>query len=71
MASPDDMLAAAQNLVRAVNALNITLQAVFPVSGATSASATAGGGTLPATPEEFLTVTLPDGTARKIPLYLP
>lgn len=44
---------------------------VFPVGGATSTSATAGGQTLPANPAGFMAVTLPDGTAVKIPYYNP
>jgi hypothetical protein len=48
-----------------------TVRAIFPVGGATSATATAGAQTLPASPAGFLAVTLPDGTAVKIPYYNP
>ena len=59
------------NAVQALNKINKTLSEVFPLSGATSATATAGAATLPANPVSFLSVTLPDGTAAKIPLYNP
>lgn len=48
-----------------------TVRGIFPIGGATSASATAGAQTLPANPAGFLAVTLPDGTAVKIPYYNP
>lgn len=66
------LLAAAQNLVRAVNGLNETLSDVFPIGGATSTSANAGSaGAPPAQVLGYLAVTLPDGTAVKIPYYAP
>jgi hypothetical protein len=48
-----------------------TVRGIFPVGGATSTTATAGAQTLPANPAGFLAVTLPDGTAVKIPYYNP
>ena len=47
------------------------LAAIFPIGGATSAAATAGAAALPANPLGFLAVTLPNGTAVKIPYYSP
>jgi len=48
-----------------------TLASIFPIGGATSSTATAGAATLPANPLGFLAVTLPNGTAVKIPYYSP
>lgn len=45
------------------------LKNAFAQIGGTSATATAGAATLPANPVGFLTVTLPNGTAAKIPYY--
>lgn len=67
------MLTAALNLVQAVNRIDKTLSAIFPIGGATSTTVGAAGAAsaLPATPEGYLAVTLPDGTAVKIPYYNP
>lgn len=54
-----------------LGALIQTLASIFPVGGATSTTATAGAATLPANPLGFLAVTLPNGTAVKIPYYKP
>ena len=48
-----------------------TIRGIFPIGGATSTTATAGAQTLPANPAGFMAVTLPDGTAVKIPYYNP
>lgn len=45
------------------------LRAAFIQFGGTSSSATAGAATLPANPVGFVTATLPNGTAVKIPYY--
>lgn len=69
MASIDDLFAAMQNAVTAINALNQTLAAAFPqADAAVTSTATGGGATLPANPEAFLTVTV-SGESYKIPLY--
>jgi hypothetical protein len=76
--SNDALVTAAQNAVRAINSLNRTmdtvnqtLNRVLPAVQSVSTSATAGAATLPATPEGFLDITLPDGTSAKVPYYLP
>lgn len=76
--SNDAITTATQNIVIAINNLNTTattlnntMQAVFPYITATSSTATAGAATLPATPEGFIDITLPDGTSAKVPYYLP
>lgn len=48
-----------------------TVQNIFPIGGATSTTATSGAQTLPGNPAGFMAVTLPDGTAVKIPYYNP
>lgn len=63
--------ASIQNAVQALNRIEKALGDIFPIGGATSGSATAGAATLPANPLGFLAVTLPDGTAVKIPYYSP
>ena len=45
------------------------LRNAFIQFGGTSASATGGAATLPANPIGFVTATLPNGTAVKIPYY--
>lgn len=55
--------------VAAINALNVTMSRVFPAAGGTSPSASAGSATLPENPIGFIVVTLPDGTAAKVPYY--
>lgn len=45
------------------------LQNAFAQIGGTSGTATGGAATLPANPVGFLIVTLPNGTAAKIPYY--
>jgi len=76
--SNDAITTATQNIVIAINSLNTTaqtlnttMQAVFPSITSTSSTATAGAASLPATPEGFIDITLPDGTAVKVPYYLP
>lgn len=55
--------------VEALNNVARVMGAAFPRSSGTSPSATAGAATLPANPVGFITVTLPDGTAAKVPYY--
>jgi hypothetical protein len=64
------LIANLQDVVQAVNNLNVTLATVFPQQGIVAATANAGTGTLPATPQVFLEVTI-SGTEYKIPMYLP
>jgi len=63
------ILATLQQGVQAINQVIQTLKAVFPISGGTTTTATGGSATLPANPVGFITVTLPDGTAAKVPYY--
>ena len=72
----DALVTAAQNAVKAINALNATAQAlnntlksVLPAVQSTSATAQAGTATLPAAPEGFLDITLPDGSSARVPYY--
>lgn len=65
------LLEAVDSLVAAVNANTAALQAVFPQGTGVSSSATAGGATLPADPEGFVNVTLPDGSQARVPYYNP
>jgi hypothetical protein len=69
MADINDLVTTARNILNAINNLNQTLTNVFPQQGGTSSSATGGAATLPANPVGFLNVTLPDGTAAKVPYY--
>lgn len=65
-----NILTTLQSLVTAVNNLNQTVLAVFPQGTGTTTSATAGGASaLPATPAGYLSITLADGTAAKVPYY--
>ena len=63
------VLALLNQIIQAINALNQTTAAVFPAAGGTSGSATGGAATLPAHPGGFITITLPNGTAAKVPYY--
>ena len=71
MASNDNgnLITTLLNGVRYLGQIATTLSSTFPQTGGTSTSATAGAATLPANPVGFITVTLPDGTAAKIPYY--
>ena len=64
------LIANLQDVVQAVNNLNVTLATVFPQQGGTSATATTGSGTLPAQPQLFLDVNI-GGVEYRSPLYLP
>lgn len=65
-----DRIATSANMTnQQLGSLIQVLGTIFPIGGATSGSATAGAATLPANPLGFLSVTLPDGTAVKIPYY--
>jgi hypothetical protein len=65
------ILSTFQNLVISVGSVNKTLATVFPQTTGTAGSATSGAATLPGNPVGFLTVTLPNGTAAKVPYYGP
>ena len=71
MATQDDLVTAAKNAVIAINNLAQLMSKTLPVVQSTAASATAGAATLPAAPKGFLNITLPDGTAAKVPYYAP
>lgn len=65
------VISAIQSGTQAINALNQTLNKIFPISTSSiTSTASAGTSTLPATPQAFLNITV-NGTAYKIPLYLP
>lgn len=64
-----DLVKAGQDMVRAVISLQQTLKGTFPQQTGTSATATGGAATLPPNPVGFVTITLPNGTAAKIPYY--
>lgn len=57
--------------VQALNLIAQKLGTIFTLITGTSSTATAGGATLPADPEGFIIMTLPDGTLVKLPYYLP
>lgn len=72
----DALVTAAQNAVKAINslnaatqALNATMKSVLPAVQSTSTTAQAGTATLPASPEGFLDITLPDGTPARVAYY--
>lgn len=76
--SNDAITTATQNIVIAVNslnttatALNNTMKAVFPYITSTATTATSGAASLPASPAGFIDITLPNGTAVKVPYYNP
>lgn len=58
-----------KNIVTAINGLQQTMANTFPQQGGVSGSATGGAATLPGNPVGFLTITLPNGTAAKVPYY--
>ncbi len=60
-----------QQINTAINALTQKIGAVFPIGSTITHTASAGADTLPANPAKFLTVTLPDGTTGKVPIYNP
>ena len=65
----NDLVTALKNAVTAISLINQTLRSVFPQTGGTTTSATAGAATLPANPVGFIVVTLPNGTVAKVPYY--
>lgn len=69
MAQDSGILATLQQGVQAINQLIQKFGTIFPVSGGTSTSATGGSATLPSNPVGFIVVTLPNGTAVKVPYY--
>jgi hypothetical protein len=71
MANQDDMVNVGKGISLNLGQLVQAVKAIFPIGGATSTTATAGSATLPDNPLGFLSVTLPDGTAVKIPYYNP
>jgi hypothetical protein len=68
--SLDDILAGINNMNQNLGRMILAIEKAFP-SVVTSPTATAGAGTLPATPEAFLSLVLSDGTHVKIPYYKP
>jgi len=65
----DQILQALLAIAQAMNAQARVLQTTFPQQGGTSSTATGGAATLPANPVGFIDVTLPNGTAAKVPYY--
>lgn len=60
------------NLVQAVNALNQTMNRVFPQTIGVASSATGGAATLPANPVGFLSLVNPvTGDTVEVPYYSP
>ncbi len=65
-----DLNTTQQSGVRYLGLIIQTLQKAFIQFGGTTTSATAGAASaLPATPAKYVSVTLPDGTVGKIPVY--
>lgn len=69
MADNPGILATLQNGVVALNNLVKTLLTVFPISGGTSTTATGGAIVPPAQVAGYITITLPNGTAAKVPYF--
>lgn len=65
----DDIYTGIKNVGSAAQSIASSLKNGLPQVGGTSTTATGGAATLPANPVGFLNVTLPDGTAAKIPYY--
>lgn len=65
-----DLVTVLQQGVRNIGQLVQAMRTIFPQQTGTAPTASAGSATLPATPEGFIMVTLPDGTLAKIPYYL-
>jgi hypothetical protein len=67
-----DLNTTQQSGVRYLGLIIQTLQRAFIQFGGTTTSANAGGASaLPATPQSYVSVTLPDGSVGKIPVYAP
>jgi hypothetical protein len=64
-----DLLTRLSNVAQAINNLQQTVAKVFPIGTTVTTTATGGAATLPANPAKFLTITLPDGTTGKVPVY--
>lgn len=65
-----DLNVTQQSGVRYLGLIIQVLQKAFIQFGGTSSSATAGAASaLPATPQTYVSVVLPDGTTGKIPVY--
>ena len=63
---------AAQNAVIAINNLSTSLKTVLPAVQSTATSATAGThGAAPVQVAGYLNITLPNGTAAKVPYFNP
>jgi hypothetical protein len=63
------ILSTLQQGVQAMNRLITTLGSIFPISGGTTTTATGGAITPPAQVAGYIIVTLPDGSAAKVPYY--
>lgn len=72
MAALDDAVTAMKNMVVALNNQTTALRASLPVVQSVATSATAGShGAAPAQVAGYLNITLPDGTAAKVPYFNP
>jgi len=70
MASLDDAVTAMKNMVVALNNQTTALRNALPVVQSVASSATAGtNGAVPAQVAGYLNITLPDGTAAKVPYF--
>lgn len=63
------ILTALQQGVQALSRVAQTLSTAFAQIGGTATTATGGAATLPANPVGFIVITLPNGTAAKVPYY--
>lgn len=67
-----DLITTNQNLVRVMAQILNVLQTTFPQISGTSTTASAGGATLPADPEGFISTVHPStGDTIMVPYYLP
>ena len=71
MAALDDAVSTLKGLVTNVSQIWAVMKAIFPQQTGTSTTATGGAATLPGNPVGFINVTLPSGTAVKLPYYNP
>lgn len=65
----DQVIQALIGIAAAMNKQAKIMETTFPQMGGTSSSATGGAATLPANPVGFISVTLPNGVAAKVPYY--
>lgn len=66
-----NIMSAIQQGVIAINNLTNAVRSVFPQQASGTSTSASGGSAsaLPAQPVSYLTITLPDGTTGKVPVY--